>query len=612
MEISPYRFYNGRLLIYNININEYKAIFFVNARACMRSYKTKISFALTMLLLFCIDISKAKAVYSLPTDRTVTWQGNAGVLGDIPTRNTIFITLSPSGGDDTASIQNAINSCPFGQVVKLNAGTFKVSSPLVIKSNVTVRGSGMGTTIIQGQAGMSGSYVVGFDYGAWLSSSISISSGLSKGSTSITTSTSHGWSVGDLVLIDQINNSNDDPPVSNVGNNGPCDWCGRESGARSLGQVVKILTVPNSNAVTFEIPLYWNYDASLSPNGTELRGLTLNAGLENITIDNSLSGSNLQNESGTVLMSGTSNCWMLNTEVIGSYQSILRFEDGAYRNTIRGCKFHESMPVSAVDGSSSFAQGRAYGISSYEFSSANLIENNQIYHVSAGVMTSGPFSGNVIAYNYIADLYLSSLSWNPYAISFHGAHAFMNLIEGNIIESRVAGDNVWGTKSHNTLFRNKISSAPGRSGAAWDIDIQSGGRYFNIAGNVLGKGSESLYTIVNANLSSSAIYRFGYEYDSDYDSAGNDAGVYATVLRHSNWDSFNDAIILNDNQDTLLNSDDAVLSDSLYLPSKPAWWGASAWPLIGPDLVPMEGDIPAKAIYWDASTPSAPTGIFVQ
>ena len=535
---------------------------------------------LAFLLMVCLTglASVSGATYSIPAARSVTWEGNAGVQGDIPSRTVIYTTLSPSGDDDASAIQTAINNCPFGQVVELNAGMFKVRSPISVKSGVTLRGAGMGITIIQGMSGMSGAFVVGIGAGSTLGPVMSLTAGINAGSTTIATSSEHGWTPGNVILIDQLNDHTDDPPVSNIGNNGECTWCGRLSGTRSLGQTVKILTTPTPNTATLEIPLYWNYDPNLSPQALSLNGLTTMSGVENLTVDNSLSG--VSSQKSTVLLSGTSNCWVSNTEVIGSYQSILGLNYGVYRNTIRGCKLHEGIPTTAGDGSSSFAPNRGYGISSHLYSSANLIENNQIYHLSTGIASSGPFSGNVMSYNYISSLYINAIDFNPYAITFHGSHAFMNLIEENYIDSRVASDYVWGTKSHNTLFRNKLGIAPNRARGAWDVDIQYYSRYFNIVGNVIGRGTEGIYALENMDSNASAIYRFGYNGDGDRTAVGNDAGVGSTILRHGNWDSYTNGVVWN-------GTDDRHLPNSLYLRSKPSWWGTLQWPAIGPDVSPM-------------------------
>jgi len=185
-----------------------------------------------------------------------------------------------------------------------------------------------------------------------------------------------------------------------------------------------------------------------------------------------------------------------------------------------------------------------------------------------------------LSYNYISGLYLNAINFDAYAISFHGAHSFMNLVEGNYIDSRVASDHVWGTKSHNTFFRNKIAAAPNRTSGAWDLDIQFYSRYYNIIGNVLGKGSEGIYSLENANSSSPAIYRFGYDGDGDSSASSNDSGVSSTILRHGNWDTYTNGVVWNSN-------DDRTLPSSLYLSDKPSWWGNLQWPSIGPDMSPM-------------------------
>ncbi|PWU21549.1 MAG: hypothetical protein C5B49_02470 [Bdellovibrio sp.] len=74
---------------------------------------------------------------------------NAGLasVGGIPDRTKICATVNPLGGgqDDFNNIQNAINSCPAGQVVQLGAGAFNVHMadlPIQIATGITLRGSG--------------------------------------------------------------------------------------------------------------------------------------------------------------------------------------------------------------------------------------------------------------------------------------------------------------------------------------------------------------------------------------------------------------------------------------------------------------------------------------
>ena len=82
----------------------------------------------------------------LPADRMAAWNPGLMSVGGIPSRTTIYKTLSPSGGDDSGAIQAALNSAPAGQVVMLNPGTFVVNNLLLIHRPITLRGSGAGMT----------------------------------------------------------------------------------------------------------------------------------------------------------------------------------------------------------------------------------------------------------------------------------------------------------------------------------------------------------------------------------------------------------------------------------------------------------------------------------
>ena len=84
----------------------------------------------------------------LPADRMAAWNPGLMSEGGIPNRTIIYKTLSPSGRDDSAAIQAALNNAPVGQVVMLNPGTFVVNSPLMIQRPITLRGSGAGVTTL--------------------------------------------------------------------------------------------------------------------------------------------------------------------------------------------------------------------------------------------------------------------------------------------------------------------------------------------------------------------------------------------------------------------------------------------------------------------------------
>src|SRR5439155_25551548 len=66
--------------------------------------------------------------------RSINWQ--AGVSGPIPNRTTICATLNP--GATATQISNAITNCPSGQVVKLNAGVYTLTTGLTFNGTSNV------------------------------------------------------------------------------------------------------------------------------------------------------------------------------------------------------------------------------------------------------------------------------------------------------------------------------------------------------------------------------------------------------------------------------------------------------------------------------------------
>ena len=119
-------------------------------------------FRLFLITIFLIlvggcDLLKAQNPSSglLAPNRAIDWS-QAGA-GTIPARTTICTTLGSGGQSASYSqsvsmsqIASALSSCPSGQTVLLNPGTYTTSSSLInTKSNVTLRGSGANQTILK-------------------------------------------------------------------------------------------------------------------------------------------------------------------------------------------------------------------------------------------------------------------------------------------------------------------------------------------------------------------------------------------------------------------------------------------------------------------------------
>jgi hypothetical protein len=538
------------------------------------------------------------ATFQIPSDRSITWTGNAGVNGGIPIRTTICQTITASSGDRTAEIQTAINNCPSGQVVLLGAGTFNISG-LQMKTDVTLRGSGMGSTIIV----PSGSEFIHFGaYGVDYGTAVGLSSGLTKGSTSITTSGNHGWNVGDCIVIDQLNNAAGDPPVTNVGEGGSMTMSGRTGdGTRAIQQVVKLVAPTSGTTATLEIPLYWTMDGTKTPQAAKVTMQVTNAGIEDLTFNSSYFYN--------VTIFNADNCWLKGVELNGFSESGMGiYLTNAYRIQIEKCNFHQVVAGTANDN---------YAITSAMTGSAHLIQNNTIHNVSCGVVIQGGFSGGVIAYNYLTNIWQEVYpTANRYAIGLHGGHQFQNLFEGNVIEGALfSSDNYWGSNSNNTLFRNRIHMDYTKVDQLVTLGVSNNQTYYNVIGNYLGTaGQDDAYETTTIPYAPSSKYIY-------FTPSG---ACKTTMLRHGNWDAVTAGQKWCDSsgepgcQGATV---DHSLPDSLYYDSKPAFFGSIAWPPINPET-PFVADIPAKVYYdtgsWpdtggdDTTPPNVPSGLSVE
>jgi len=142
-----------------------------------------------------------------------------GVSRTIPNRTTVCAKVNPIGGgsNDTANIQNAVNSCPAGEVVMLGAGTFTIAEGnfILINKGITLRGAGPGSTILtrtggatlgSGNSGSNPSAmaVLGVNqFGGGYSKTTALTADGAQGSYSITVASATGFSAGQFVLIDE-------------------------------------------------------------------------------------------------------------------------------------------------------------------------------------------------------------------------------------------------------------------------------------------------------------------------------------------------------------------------------------------------------------------------
>jgi len=177
-------------------------------------------------------VSAQGAVYDLPSAdgdcpnncRQIPWRGGADVWngGQLPNLTSVTTCTGLTEGNGTTdngtAIQNCISAAPANTVVLIPAGMYYVNRTINLKTRVVLRGAGGGpgaqgrwlssayhgdtggtATVTTLKFGSSGG--ISTPNSSSLGATVSLSSGYTKGSTTLVTSSAPGVAVGDLIVI---------------------------------------------------------------------------------------------------------------------------------------------------------------------------------------------------------------------------------------------------------------------------------------------------------------------------------------------------------------------------------------------------------------------------
>jgi hypothetical protein len=415
---------------------------------------------------------------------------------------------------------------------------------------------------------------VGFSETA-LSQDANLSANATKGGTTLTLASVPSWvTAGDLIGIDQLDDSSF---VSNVGTEAGGSY--REvvgNGARGLGQLNRVVS-KTATTITVELPLYYSWATAqtaqiFQPGYNPSTGNPKSGcGIEDLT----LTASFTQSDGHMIKMENCYGCWVKNVEIDNMAGGV-----GIQPNFCYRCEFRHNY----IHRSHDLGSGAGYGISLYNVSSANLIEDNIVEHVHAGLMAHIGSSGNVFCYNFAFDG-TSDSGQNP-SISTHGTHTYMNLWEGNFCENKALADWTHGSSSHNTLFRNRITGDNVTADDRACVSIEYYNRYWNVVGNILGKPSLQNKLLSHSGSTSEgsqgSIFKMGGEININNDYSPSDVYSYTSgmfVLDHANYDT-----LTSTNGGIRWESSvaDHALPNSYIYTTKPSYWGGMPWPTFNP------------------------------
>jgi hypothetical protein len=541
--------------------------------------------------------------------------------GGIPTNRTqCGSTISSTGSDQSSAIQSAVSSCGSGQYVQLAAGTFTINTGVAVPANVTLKGMGADQTILSVH-GTSGSAITLGSGAVSYTGPLSITSGGTAGSTSLTLSGMSGVTTGGYLVISE---TNDSAFVTLLGGeDSGCTWCDGWStnGTRARGQIVEVESIAGS-VVTIFPALYSDY--THTPTAVPFTA-TKFAGLEDLQIyDNNTGYTN------DIYMTKCAYCWVKGVEV--------NYTGGDYVEVSWG--FGDEIRNSYFTNAYTHAPGTTDADIFVDYKTSNSqIVSNILERSHAGIMLNWGAAGNVIAYNYTEGEYDTN-AWNFVigGIDMHGAHPQFNLVEGNNA-TVFYPDQVWGSSSNNTTFRNWFRgntlacnpltgrsaitcSTVGTHGAGgvngWYSfqvsaaeDITHLATYYNFVGDIAGSATQQgvLSTHIGiVNWTGSAASRDGYstktwnmafgygESNDDGTGTSSTSGCdlvangpchgtapydTATIYKTYTFSNTTTNCIISGTSTTC----PASLPASFYLSSKPSWWSnAVPWPAIGPDI----------------------------
>ena len=572
-------------------------------------------------------------------------------------------TYGNGANDATPAIQTALDNCPSDQVVYLSAGTYRLGSTVSLGSQVTLRGAGQDQTILLADNDIDIAIMIGVEHryksaidivSGYTKGSTQLvladASSLNVGkhilidelnessipvdNTGVGTcswcSRENGTRArAQVVRITAIEgntitispsmyfnfSSNNNPQVVAMG-----AWT--TSGMESEFSGVEDMTIENS----------WNPDKVKGTDGKEYSAMhdhTSDSDTKPVTgvdwnwawVVTSEDGSGLPDwQSNTdydsdyssrrmlIRTSHTANCWVKNVKIERCGARCMELFDCNFRFEIRNCYITKCL--------NRWDSNNCYGTMIGMYTSGLLIENNVFDAVADGPMFGWTASGNVVGYNYMYDNHRTNVQKGWFlgiGASHHGAHTTFNLWEGNELEA-VYFDQYWGSHSHNTLFRNRVLGKYMIDGIAIDDinNVQTVGternvRYQNYLGNVFGtSGYHDTYEINSIDCpneyADKLIYRTGYASSGNCEQTDSDPEVFNTMLRHMNYDYVTNSVKQcgTAGEPPCQGGDgSSILPASLYLSSKPAFFGNCAWPSIGADLDPMVGTLPAKEYFLD-------------
>lgn len=447
---------------------------------------------LSSLFLFILALS-GQAAQLLPASRLTDWTPGVrvGVPGGIDQyitgaskrgvaggHITIDVTQAPYNADNTgatsalSALSAAIGAATAGDLVYIPAGTYLVNGQLNIshaQDDITVRGAGMGATILKGAAITSGATDSGLISAV---PGIAVTAGLSKDSTSITLADASSISVGQLIMM-SFGDQDDDAAI--MAGDTPTLVCGH--GSQTYGVRRQITRVTGKSGKTLAIfPGIYHQPAAGHPVYVRAALLQLErVGLEDFTLD--MTGSSAVSP---VFFFHNYASWVKNVKVHTIANYAVNCEE-SLQCEIRHCDLGHRIVIQSSGGGVLF-----------NTVAGSVVEDNILEDVFTLLQINAGSCGNVFAYNLIENPSypipgsVNRIIYNGIDTN-HGPHNSYNLYEGNI-SPQLMCDGYFGGESELNVFRNWLHGSNHDSDAvSYTLTLKRFTRNAVLVGNIIGK-----------------------------------------------------------------------------------------------------------------------------
>ncbi len=338
----------------------------------------------------------------------------AGVIGDSLTANDLVLS-------------NVINSLASGgAILEFPNGIFLFNNPILLTSNIIIKGQGVDNTIFVMNLGGSGNSI---EINGAINNLDTASFKLSafKDSSSIEVFNVSNFSVGDWI---QLNQYDSDLVTSS--------WA-----IGSVGQIVQIKSIVGDRLL-LESPLRMDYSISRVPYIQKITPVQ-HVGIECLKILRLDDTAPIQ--SSNVKFNYAVNCWVNGIE---SENCTFSHIDVRKSSNISISKSYLHHAFNYGTG------GRAYGVMLQSTTNECLVEDNVFEHLRHAMIVQSGANGNVFAYNYSFDPFWTSTPNDAAGdMVLHGNYPYANLFEQNICRNIVIDNSHGPNGPFNTFFRNR-------------------------------------------------------------------------------------------------------------------------------------------------------------